>query len=249
MTAEVELEFSPSAIVNQFEPGTSDLNHPGITVWGETCLAYSEAALDYSSQRKEAGDTSKRYYRDNTEPATLRYNAHENLNGSVVTGVSRLGVNGLEDEVFSIPTAGIYDVSALSDAAKATQLRCSLRLEQKGQDGNYLPVNIGDYLSVSGISAVVTNAGVERTLKAVSESNFTYTFNLGDGFSKEVPIQIPVDLEVITGTAFEAEKFQYANYKVVLTAELYIGDEAIRKSSANDYIIYTNAKIKFDLIS
>ena len=249
LTAEVELEFSPSAIVNQFEPGTSDLNHPGITVWGETCLAYSEAALDYSSQRKEAGDTRKRYYRDNTEPATLRYNAHENLNGSVVTGVSRLGVNGLEDEVFSIPTAGIYDVSALSDAAKATQLRCSLRLEQKGQDGNYLPVNIGDYLSVSGISAVVTNAGVERTLKAVSESNFTYTFNLGDGFSKEVPIHIPVNLEVITGAAFEEKGFQYANYKVVLTAELYDGNGLISKSSANDYIIYTNAKIKFDLIS
>ena len=247
LTAEIELEFTPTAIQNQFESGTSDEGHPGITVWGETCLAYSAASLDYSSQREEDGDLSKRYYRDDTQPATLHYNAYENFSGSMVTGVSQLGVNGLEDEVFSIPTGGLYNVSVLPAAANATTLRCTLRLEQK-QDGGYSPVNIGDYLSAV-VSAVVTYNGVEETLNPTSSKNFTFDFDLSHGFSKDVPIQIPINLSVITGTQFETKGYLYTNYKVVLETELLNGETLIDGSHASDYIIYTNAKVKFDLIS
>ena len=247
LTAEIELEFTPTAIQNQFESGTSDEGHPGITVWGETCLAYSAASLDYSSQREEDGDLSKRYYRDDTQPATLHYNAYENFSGSMVTGVSQLGVNGLEDEVFSIPTGGLYNVSVLPAAANATTLRCTLRLEQK-QDGGYSPVNIGDYLSAV-VSAVVTYNGVEETLNPTSSENFTFDFDLSHGFSKDVPIQIPINLSVITGTQFEKKGYLYTNYKVVLETELLNGETLIDGSHASDYIIYTNAKVKFDLIS
>ena len=247
LTAEIELEFTPTAIQNQFESGTSDEGHPGITVWGETCLAYSAASLDYSSQREEDGDLSKRYYRDDTQPATLHYNAYENFSGSMVTGVSQLGVNGLEDEVFSIPTGGLYNVSVLPAAANATTLRCTLRLEQK-QDGGYSPVNIGDYLSAV-VSAVVTYNGVEETLNPTSSKNFTFDFDLSHGFSKDVPIQIPINLSVITGTQFETKGYLYTNYKVVLETELLNGETLIDGSNASDYIIYTNAKVKFDLIS
>ena len=41
----------------------------------------------------------------------------------------------------------------------------------------------------------------------------------------------------------------YANYKLVLTAELLQGDKTIEGSEASDHIIYTNAKIIPTLVS
>ena len=56
-------------------------------------------------------------------------------------------------------------------------------------------------------------------------------------------------MKVLTGEAFEAKGYRYANYQVRLTAQLL--DEAqkeIDNSEASDYIVYTNAKILRELI-
>ena len=59
-----------------------------------------------------------------------------------------------------------------------------------------------------------------------------------------MPIQIPVDLTVLTGSAFEAKYLTYANYRVKLSVVLQDEDgKTIEGSSASDYIVYTNAKI------
>lgn len=62
--------------------------------------------------------------------------------------------------------------------------------------------------------------------------------------------RIEIDLDVKTGSELEAiDGGTYANYKVKLTARLYKDDTPISNSNADDYIIYTNAKILSNLIS
>ena len=73
----------------------------------------------------------------------------------------------------------------------------------------------------------------------------TVSFKLTN-FDASVPIQIPVDLTVITGSRFEAEEkpLTYANYRLRLAVKLLdVNGNEISGSDVADYIIYTNAKI------
>ena len=68
-----------------------------------------------------------------------------------------------------------------------------------------------------------------------------------DNYEKDVPIEIQVDMNVLTGAGFEAEDKErfYANYKVEMCVELLdsTGTNVIAGSRAEDYIVYTNARI------
>ena len=66
------------------------------------------------------------------------------------------------------------------------------------------------------------------------------------GIDPSIPIRISLPLTVATGNGFTGT---YANYQVELRVWLQNGDTQITGSEATDYIIYTNAKIKFPLVT
>ena len=81
------------------------------------------------------------------------------------------------------------------------------------------------------------------------QSDGNYSLVLDD-LDKDVPIQLDVYFNVLTGSALEeiAGAF-YSNYKGRLIAKQVNDDGTISGSEANDYIIYSNAKILTSLVS
>ena len=108
------------------------------------------------------------------------------------------------------------------------------------------PNALDAYLSSIAITPRVFANGAYSAAELYSDFTFTLpkgTINWG------TPVQIDVDLKVKTGEAFESGKM-YANYKVLLTVELLHDDgSTLDGSRAYDYIIYTNTKIRKELIS
>ena len=264
----IKLTYTNTGLVEQFPVDTGETGNIGILIRGNSDWAYSEEALEYSGLHLPAdyGGNEPCYHRNQDSRVTLTYNANKALSQSQEMGLSKLGINGLEKDSFDIDSAGLYDVSTLTGAANARYLRCSLTLSPKNptmvNDAlvNYpATVNMSEYLNQALISAKFTDTSGQSTsakVVRVEEGTFLPTDDIAksilssdaifelSSFDKDVPIQIPIDLTVITGVAFEARGFSYANYKVALTVELLDNDgNSIPYSSASDYIIYTNAKI------
>ena len=260
-TATITLNYSNQGIVDQFPMDPDSSGSIGILICANSDWAYSRTALEYSGLHTSAQDTPPTlYHRDQTSSVTLTYNAYQGLGGSQGTGLSQLGINGLESNSFSIATAGLYDPSTLKDAESARYLRCTLTLHPKVSQGNYgNAVTLGNYLTKALISAKVTNTNGQLVNATVLGSDATsqdihssgsIVFSLGDSFDHSIPIQLPIDLTVITGAAFEGQSFTYANYRVKLIVELLNGNqEVIAYSTADDYIIYTNAKVLLGMVT
>ena len=194
---------------------------------------------------------SNRYYREEVHLATLTYNAYENAYGTQRYGWSQLGINDLDSNGdYQILSAALYDVHELTNASLADTLKISVKLLQKTDGGGYVDVSkpLSSYLSSITVSPKVNPTGSFLTAQSVLGG--TAEFSLKDtGFNSSVPIEIDVDMNVITGAAFEKAGLTYANYKLVLKAELLQGSKTIEGSPAEDYIIYTNAKIIPTLVS
>ena len=93
--------------------------------------------------------------------------------------------------------------------------------------------------------------GVTLMLQSTPLTKFLYPFD----FTLLVTYNLAgrtatIDLTVITGAAFEGQSFTYANYRVKLIVELLNeNQEVIAYSTADDYIIYTNAKVLLGMVS
>lgn len=252
--ADVQLNYTAAAIQSQFPTRETIDAKNGIAVAASSNLAYTEASLEHTTNRTADVEAthegaSMHFYRDNTEAATLHYVAYEDYGGAPQEGVSELGINGLDGDSFSINTAAQYDISALPNAANAKFLQCTVALSRQASSSTYddlvyEPVQVGDHLSRLYVSARYKQGDtMSESAKQNALSAQTLTFPL-DSFDTSVPIQIPVDLTVLTGSAFEAKYLTYANYRVTLSVVLQDEDgKTIEGSSASDYIVYTNAKI------
>ena len=111
--------------------------------------------------------------------------------------------------------------------------------------------SIGSYLPELKLGLDITDAGgnIAHTDMTAPSEEGSVTFALPQPFEPGSFIEIPVEMKVLTGEAFEKQNYRYANYQVRLTAQLL--DEAqkeIDNSEASDYIVYTNAKILRELI-
>lgn len=269
LKAVVKLDYSSSeiAIMEQFPSRTSENDTTtGITVAVSSVLAYDEGHLKSSSMRtKPAKEVSNdrdgqipHFYRELNEVATITYNAYENQDGSWAEGVSDLGINGQESENYIIRTAAMYNVSALSEAGNAKWLKCKITLEKRKDDAvGYELVDISKHLSQLDATVRYYDAQLNPQGKTVSNvhqmQNGEFIVSV-DGFDPSLPIQIPITLGVLTGNSFEKETLTYANYRVKVAVKLATisdsGEEShINGSAADDYIIYTNAKINRTLVT
>lgn len=255
MEAKVYLAYDAAGIVEQFPTRSSGLaSTNGIQIRGSSSLAYSQEALSNSFIRENSQDTDHTYYRKSDSAATMSYSAQDNEASAPGDSVSQLGINGLEDN-FPIQSLGVYNVERVEGASSAKYLKCTVSLYCKDNVTNQYttPVtgSIGSYLPELKLGLDITDAGgnIAHTDMTAPSGDGSVIFTLPQTFEPGSFIEIPVEMKVLTGEAFEAEGYRYANYQVRLTARLL--DEAqkeIDNSEASDYIVYTNAKILRELI-
>ena len=233
LVAEVSLAYTSDQIQAQFH--TRSNNTDGLQLWANSHLAFSDAALERSNNPTSGYDAG-RFYRTESTPATLVYNA----NGTDVDArVNQLGVNGRVQDAASIDSVATYNVSVLDTAKNADTIRYAITLYRKDDNGNFVLVDADELLTVGDITATLADrTGTEQTVK------FGETFT--GGIDPSIPIRISLPLTVATGNGFTGT---YANYQVVLRVWLQNGNAQITGSEATDYIIYTNAKIKFPLVT
>ncbi len=233
LVAEVSLAYTSAQIQAQFD--TRSNNTDGLQLWANSYLAYSQAALERSNNPTR-GDDANHFYRTKSTPATLVYNA----NGTDMDArVNQLGVNGRVQDAASIDSVATYNVSVLDAAKNADTIRYAITLYRKDDNGNFVPVDANNLLTVGDITATLTDRnGTEKTVK--------FGEGFAGGIDPSIPIRISLPLTVATGNGFTGT---YANYQVELRVWLQNGDAQITGSEATDYIIYTNAKIKFPLVT
>lgn len=250
LTADVVLEFTDSAILNQFPAKIDDESNAGIQLYTTSKLAFKENNLPYSTLSMNDND-AKYFYRRDFKTASLNYNT---------TGiVNDLGINGREGEHFRITSSASYNVAAVEQASNASKLICKLTLWQRSNsecnNADYTQINAdwSSYLN-DGLNGLTTKVNyvskgsseVNNVIGTGDINNGTYTFviDLNNGLNKDIPIQIPIDLDILTGNSFEAKNYKYANYKVKMDVELLDSNDAVINGTiASDYIVYTNAKI------
>lgn len=252
--AKVQMNYTASAIQDQFpkRENSSD-DSTGIAVFASSNLAYTSASLKNTTSRSadiEAryNGTIRHYYREDFAAASLHYYAYEDQDGVPAEGVSELGINGRDGDSFTINSVASYDVSALPNVEKAQTLNCTLTLSQRTGSSYENPLYsdislVKDYLDQLNVRVRYKQGGklIETDVKDARDG--TVSFELTN-FDASVPIQIPVDLTVITGSRFEEKQLTYANCRLRLAVELLdVNGNEISGSDVMDYIIYTNAKI------
>ena len=241
LEAQVLLTYTDPGILQQFPTRGSEDTTTGILVCANSYLAYSAPSLAQSSSPISAADSNKRrYYRQKTGATRLHY---------VATGSNRLnqlGINALESgEPAAIDSSAQYVLSSLNAATQAATLRCTVTLQRKTDDGDYQDATVPFHAAIG--ATVVGSDGITHEFPAQKEK--TVDFALPKGIDNSIPIQIPVTLSIGTGSALENAGGYYANYRVVLTAQLLNrSGTPIPNSQASDYIVYTNAKIVTELI-
>ena len=215
---------------------------------GVGSLASSELATSY-----KADENSIRYYTAKTVNAKLSYYVKTEENAPAGSSVNRLGVNGITDGgQWKLSTLGAYDISDLSSdlISKASQIKVTLSLNKKGNNGSYGGLDnrktISDYLKNSTITKPTFSANSAENRTDKFETTFDWN---SASYNPGQVIQIPIDYSILTGSEFEEQGLTYANYKVTLTVSLLDKDnKELEGSSATDYIIYTNAKVLTDVI-
>ena len=191
------------------------------------------------------------YYREDTGTSTIELTASKQ---------EQLGINvsdlGLADG--TIGAVGTYSLLKMNDAESliksAASVRYTLTLQQRtGTDGTYGSVNIADYLSV-------TSSALGAGTVSSNNSSITFTDAKGDsGFATrdgstncfKFPFQVKVN------TAVEGASHAYANYRIVLKAELLDSGGSVINTPTNalgtntdsDYITFTLTKVNVEGIA
>ena len=228
LTAQVDLTYTHAQMQAQFH--TRSNTEDGLQLWANSHLALSQAALK-GSNNPTRGEASQHFYLKESVPVSLVYNASGTTED---VRVNQLGINGRVENTAAINSIATYNVSALEAARAASQLSYSMELYCKDDSGEFQPVENKNLLTVG--SATATLVHQDGTQATVTPGE-TFT----GGIDISVPIQISLPLTVASGEGFTGT---YANYMVKLTVYLDVSG-----SSATDYIIYTNAKIKFPLVT
>lgn len=250
-TAKLEADFTVTFTATRPQFHTKSEEHDGLQLVASSYMAFSNrAALDYSNNPSTAYD-DRRFYLEETSPVKLTYN----VSGSDVDArVSQLGINGRVETTATINTFASFDVRNLEAARDANTIFYTFTLYCKNTSGEFEKVKITEenknLLTVAPITATLLNASsqyenVESGNGTIQAGTIQFSASFSNGLDISDPIRIPVTLTVTSGDGF---KGTYANYKVELTVWLQKGNVACG-SSVSDYIIYTNAKIKFPLVT
>ena len=211
------------------------------------------------------------YYIETVKSASLKYSPHADEIDTVYDEIgynsknqTTLGVNGISAENaertdMPVNTQAFYNVQLVSDSEleEARVLKLTFKLEKKTDTGS-APVTGADYAEIAAMQNYIAGNIVFRSKDAAANaaaagSTVTVYLNAADCDYAGKLYKIDISFHAKSGGSF----IQYANYKVDLKADLYktaitdgsgnitgVDNESlITSSSAEDYLIYTNAKI------
>lgn len=187
------------------------------------------------------------YYRMDVGSSTIALEASKK---------SQLGINidDLKSADGEIALVGTYDLSKLTGAeAKidaASTVTYTLSLEQRQDNGGYAPVgDISNYITVLGSDYLGTGAAsADGNSYVFTDTKTNGAFLTRDGNS----LAFKHAFRVKVNTNVEGENQTYANYRLVLTANIMTGnvvdDTPVNVSnldgySHSDYVTYTLARI------
>lgn len=200
-----------------------------------------------TSSNSAYNDGGAGYYRMDVGSSTIALEASKK---------SQLGINidGLKSADGEIALVGTYDLSKLTGAeAKidaANTVTYTLSLEQRQDNGGYAPVgDISNYITVLGSDYLGTGAAsADGNSYVFTDTKTNGAFLTRDGNS----LAFKHAFRVKVNTNVEGENQTYANYRLVLTANIMTGnvvdDTPVNVSnldgySHSDYVTYTLARI------
>lgn len=200
-----------------------------------------------TSSNSAYNDGGAGYYRMDVGSSTIALEASKK---------SQLGINidDLKSADGEIALVGTYDLSKLTGAeAKidaANTVTYTLSLEQRQDNGGYAPVgDISNYITVLGSDYLGTGAAsADGNSYVFTDTKTNGAFLTRDGNS----LAFKHAFRVKVNTNVEGEKQTYANYRLVLTANIMTGnvvdDTPVNVSnldgySHSDYVTYTLARI------
>ena len=155
---------------------------------------------------------------------------------------------------------GFYDMSSLEDVSAANGIHYTLQLFRKESDNTYVVVDMRNYLSNITIQGHAKEADVADLSTDIHPAYGHLVFNEknhcaelyldwdGSAHALNRIWNVPVTFDIATGWNGDDTQY-YSNYKVILSVELgtFNADktaiDGLLDSRAEDYIIYTNAKI------
>lgn len=238
----------------------------GVGVSVSSNISYDNDGLTYSGKKITYPDGS-RYYVENANSATLRYEANDEIDsydsvGSASYNYSHLGNNGLDrlrtcmwpNNLSGMPISATakYNAAAVSNYDDAYSIRYTLTLYKKTDvvsAGNitkveYQQVDIDHYLK--NVKVYGGNTTTPLTKNDSSDNQkYVYSELVSAANVDERLFTVGTYYEVVTGGDFH----DYANYRVVMEVRLLnSGGATISNSTQKDHIVYTNAKIYPEVI-
>ena len=235
----------------------------GVSAKGSSKIAYEKTSIATAGAME--GEGKNHYWSAKDESASMEYYASEMDDGSSTGYTSQLGINALEDGTATILSNGYYNLAAVNNLQEVNAIHYTLRLYRKTDEGSYGEVDLREYLSnitIQGKSLVTSYATMGSS---ASNAYNTLVYNSdrkcaelymdwsAETVGQEAVWSIPVTFDVTTGWTGEDTGY-YSNYKVVLSAELgtLSQDKSLMTvkdgTRAEDYIIYTNAKIHAGIV-
>lgn len=257
VTAQLRVSYSGGEIDAQFPMRKGTDQTSGITFSVNAEIAYNESSLDGSTM-SGSGENQTKFYRETISSVGITYRAYDTV--SEDGNVSQLGINGKEvadKGGITITTQGTYnatDMTGLNTTDESNEtypywLVGSLELQKKttDSDGNtvYQTVNMSDY-----ITSVSLKGGTEQN----PGNSYTFTMQLTKEQVSNLatePVKMDFSYFVKSDGALEelGDRYQYANYKVILKAHLANKAGTALVEDVSDYLIYTNAKFYNGIIS
>lgn len=200
-----------------------------------------------TSSNSAYNDGGAGYYRMDVGSSTIALEASKK---------SQLGINidDLKSADGEIALVGTYDLSKLTGAeAKidaASTVTYTLSLEQRQDNGGYAPVgDISNYITVLGSDCLGTGAvSADGNSYVFTDTKTNGAFLTRDGNS----LAFKHAFRVKVNTNVEGENQTYANYRLVLTANIMTGnvvdDTPVNVGNLDgyphsDYVTYTLARI------
>ncbi|MBO4692774.1 MAG: hypothetical protein J5659_00055 [Clostridia bacterium] len=256
INATVSMDYQTDGAVSAQFPNRED---PMNTTIGTTAsctsnIAYDRAGTSYSKIAAGASDSAGHSYycRIDNKKAKLYYNVESDI---FVGDYGPLGINPLDSGAATrVPfsTLAIYDISDIEQvAAGYDTVRVAISLYKK-TDGYSARLNIPTYMSSVQMKNYTEETGYSESRTNPTEFVFILPRSAVERASATATsLEIPIDYTVFTGAEFESAGLEYSNYKISISAELLDSSDPsspLIASQAENYLIYTNARILPDFI-
>lgn len=228
-----------------FPYNVNEADKIGTQVSVKSNLAYRQEDLRYSALNVIENDLEGKFYYSTTKNnAQLSFNAvptddaTDNV-GYKTNNRSLLGVNGKYGTAHPIVGKAIYNVDDIVDYNSANSVVYKITLYKKETDSTgtrYVKVDdISKYMS--NVYLTDSNSEVTLTPDRSDHQEYVYTGLISHSNPLDLDKMFEVDFRctVLTGDTTHNE---YANYKIVLTADL----DGAANAYKDAFLIYTNAK-------